>query len=61
METVRGNATYRECMAIPSGATFQALLEDVSKADAAAEIVGQRLELLDPAGVVLAQFEAVYL
>jgi len=34
---VRGTATYRERMALPPGAVLEATLEDVSRADAAAE------------------------
>ena len=43
--TVTGTATYRERMAIPANAVFEAVLEDVSKADApAAEIGRARVE-----------------
>jgi putative lipoprotein len=43
--TVTGTATYRERMALPPGAVFEATLEDVSRADAAAQIIGTaRLE-----------------
>jgi putative lipoprotein len=38
---VRGTATYRERMALPPGAVFQATLEDVSRADAAAIVIGE--------------------
>ena len=38
--TVRGTAAYRERMALPPGAVLEATLEDVSKADAAAEVIG---------------------
>jgi copper homeostasis protein (lipoprotein) len=38
---VKGNATYRERMALPPNAVFEATLEDVSKADAAAEVIGR--------------------
>jgi len=42
---VKGTATYRERIALPPGAVFEASLEDVSKADAAATVLGQtRLE-----------------
>ena len=34
--TVTGTATYRERMALPANAVFEAVLEDVSKADAPA-------------------------
>lgn len=36
---VSGTATYRERMALPADAVFEATLEDVSRADAAAEVV----------------------
>ncbi len=39
--TVTGKAAYRERMALPSGATFEAALEDVSRADAPAVILGR--------------------
>lgn len=38
--TVTGTATYRERMALPPDAVFEARLEDVSRADAPAEILG---------------------
>ena len=38
---VKGTATYRERIALPPDAVFEATLEDVSKADAAAEVIGQ--------------------
>jgi uncharacterized lipoprotein YbaY len=38
---VRGTATYRERMALPLGAVLEATLEDVSRADAAAEVIGR--------------------
>jgi copper homeostasis protein (lipoprotein) len=38
---VKGTATYRERMALPPDAVFEATLEDVSKADAPAEVIGQ--------------------
>jgi putative lipoprotein len=38
---VTGTATYRERIALPPDAGFEATLEDVSKADAAAEIIGR--------------------
>jgi copper homeostasis protein (lipoprotein) len=42
---VKGTATYRERIALPAGAVFEATLEDVSKADAPAEVIGRtRLE-----------------
>ena len=38
---VKGTATYRERMALPPNAVFEATLEDVSRADAPSEIVGK--------------------
>jgi putative lipoprotein len=35
---VKGTANYRERMALPPGAVFEATLEEVSKADAPSEI-----------------------
>jgi len=41
MGQVKGTATYRERMALPPDAVFEATLEDVSKADAPVEVIGQ--------------------
>lgn len=41
MGQVTGIATYRERMALPPDAVFEATLEDVSKADAPADVIGQ--------------------
>ena len=38
---MQGTATYRERLALPPDAVFEATLEDVSKADAPAEVLGQ--------------------
>ena len=38
---VKGTATYRERIALPPNAVFEATLQDVSKADAPAEVIGQ--------------------
>jgi hypothetical protein len=38
---VKGTASYRERMALPPGAVLEATLEDVSRADAAAEVIGR--------------------
>lgn len=44
-QSVEGTATYRERMALPPGAVFEAVLEDVSRADVPATAIGQtRLE-----------------
>jgi putative lipoprotein len=37
---ITGTATYRERMALPAGAIFEATLEDISRADAAARVIG---------------------
>jgi putative lipoprotein len=37
---VTGTATYRERMALHSGSVFEATLEDISRADAAAQVIG---------------------
>jgi uncharacterized lipoprotein YbaY len=43
--TVTGQATYRERIALPPDAVFEAVLEDVSRADAPATVIGSsRLE-----------------
>ena len=39
--TVSGTATYRERIALPPDAVFEATLEDVSKAGARAEVIGR--------------------
>lgn len=39
-QSIQGTATYRERMALPPSAVFEATLEDVSRADAAAETIG---------------------
>ena len=38
---VQGTATYRERLALPPDAVFEATLEDVSKADAPSVVIGQ--------------------
>jgi putative lipoprotein len=39
-EQVKGTASYLERMALPPGAVFEATLEDVSRAEAPAEVIG---------------------
>lgn len=39
--TVNGSATYRERIALPPGATFEAIIEDSSRADAPAMVLGR--------------------
>ncbi len=41
-QTIQGTATYRERMALPVGAVFEAMLEDVSRADAPAETIARQ-------------------
>ena len=43
-QTIEGTATYRERMALPKGAVFEATLEDVSRADAPAVVVATSTE-----------------
>lgn len=45
---VKGVASYRERMAMPPDASFVATLEDVSRADAPAQVIGRAV--IDPAG-----------
>jgi uncharacterized lipoprotein YbaY/heat shock protein HslJ len=40
-QTIKGTASYRERMALPPGAVFEAVLEDVSRPDAKAETIAQ--------------------
>jgi putative lipoprotein len=40
--TITGRATYREQMALPPDATFEAVLQDVSRVDAPATAIGRR-------------------
>jgi hypothetical protein len=40
-QTVQGTATYRERMALPAGAVLEAVIEDVSRADAPAAMVAR--------------------
>jgi putative lipoprotein len=41
MSPVRGTATYRERIALPANAVFEATLEDVSRADAQPELIAR--------------------
>ena len=40
-QSVQSTATYRERMALPPGAVFEATLEDVSRADAPADVIAR--------------------
>lgn len=55
---VQGSAAYRERLALPPDAVFEAFLIDVSRADAAATVLGQAR--LDPAGQPPFRFEIAY-
>jgi len=55
---VKGTATYRERMALPPDAVFEATLEDVSRADAPATVIGS--VRMDPPGNPPIAFEITY-
>ncbi len=55
---IRGTAAYRERIALPPNAVFEATLEDVSKADVLAEVLGRAR--VEPAGQVPIRFEIPY-
>jgi putative lipoprotein len=57
-QVVAGSALHRERMALPPDAVFEATLQDVSRADAAAEVLGRAR--LDPAGQSPFRFEIPY-
>jgi copper homeostasis protein (lipoprotein) len=46
--TVEGTATYRERMLLPPNAVFEAVVVDISRADAAADVLGRAVR--EPAG-----------
>jgi copper homeostasis protein (lipoprotein) len=56
--TVDGTAAYRERMMLPPDAVFEAQLQDISRADAPAEVLGRAR--LDPAGQPPFRFEIAY-
>lgn len=56
--TVTGTAAYRERIALPSDAVFEAVLQDVSRAGAMAQVIGRAT--LDPAGQSPFRFEIAY-
>jgi copper homeostasis protein (lipoprotein) len=56
--TLRGIAEYRERMALPPDAVFEAELQDISRADAAATVLGRSRS--DPAGQSPFRFEITY-
>lgn len=56
--TLQGVATYRERIALPPDAVFEAVLQDVSRADAPAQVLGRAR--LEPAGQPPFKFEIQY-
>ena len=56
--TLEGTATYRERRALPPDAVFEAVLQDVSRADAPATVLGRAT--IDPAGQPPFRFEIAY-
>ena len=57
--SITGSATYRERIALPPDATLEATIEDVSRVDAPATVIG-RISVM-PAGQVPINFEIPYL
>jgi putative lipoprotein len=57
-ETVTGTAAYRERIALPPDAVLEVSLEDVSRADAPADLIGRAT--VDPAGQVPIPFSISY-
>ena len=55
---IKGTATYRERIAMPADAIFEATLEDVTRADAAADVIG-RARIEKPGNVPI-RFEIPY-
>jgi len=58
LAAIRGAAAYRERIALPPNAVFEATLEDISRADAPAEVIGRAR--VEPAGQVPIRFEIPY-
>ena len=56
--SVTGTATYRERIAMPADAVFEATLEDVSRADAPAEVISRK-RIASPGNVPI-PFEITY-
>jgi copper homeostasis protein (lipoprotein) len=56
--TLEGTATYRERIALPPDAVFEAVLQDISRADAPAQELGRAI--IDPAGQPPFRFKIVY-
>jgi copper homeostasis protein (lipoprotein) len=56
--TLEGTATYRERIALPPDAVFEAVLQDISRANAPAKVLGRAK--IDPAGQPPFRFEIAY-
>jgi hypothetical protein len=56
--TLEGTAAYRERIALPPDAVFEAVLQDISRADAPAKVLGRAI--IDPAGQPPFRFEIAY-
>jgi uncharacterized lipoprotein YbaY len=56
--TLEGTAAYRERIALPPDAVFEAVLQDISRADAPAVVLGRAT--IDPAGQPLFRFAIAY-
>ena len=56
--TLEGTAAYRERIALPPDAVFEAVLQDISRADAPATVLGRAK--IDPAGQPPFRFEIAY-
>lgn len=56
--TLEGLAAYRERIALPPDAVFEAVLQDISRADAPAAVLGRAT--IDPAGQPPFRFEIAY-
>lgn len=57
-ESIRGTATYRERILLPPDAVFEAMIEDISRADAPSVVIGR--VTMEPAGQVPIRFEIAY-
>lgn len=57
-QNITGTAMYRERIALPPNAVFEAVLEDVSRADAPAVVLGRHV--LEPAGLPPFEFSIPY-
>jgi putative lipoprotein len=57
-DVVTGTATYREWIALPPDAMFEAMIEDVSRADAPADIIAPTR--VEPPGQAPIRFQLSY-